>query len=677
MPEDVIIVDRSSSWAYFLKSRYNSELSRLQREFPKTRSINIKYPDVLGYGALGQPYADRIDQLPDTALEEIGDAIRQSHRTFSENKDENLHVRITNISRKRSIRSLRDSDVGTFISIEGIVRKSTDTRPRCTLAVYRCSVGHLTRVHQTVGALKEPDKCGADGCRERRLEFKENLSKFIDSQKLRIQESPEGLIGGEQPKSLDVELSDDLCGSVNPGDRIIINGVLRRINRSQTQQKSTTFNLYLEGNSIERLESEFSEIKITEDDEKQIKELAKDPSVFNKLAKSLAPAVFGMEDVKKAITIQLFGGVAHTVRKNRVRGDIHVLLIGDPGIAKSQLLYYVAQVAPRAIITSGNGATAAGLTATAVKDDFGDGSWTLEAGAMVLADRGICIVDEVGRMDKKDRSSMHGAMEGQQQIHISKAGIIATLNSRCPLLAAANPKYGRFDDALSLSEQIELEPPLISRFDLIFILRDKPETEYDTSLARHILDSLVEDSTCEPDVSPELFRKYISYAKRITPVLSIEARDFLVEYYPIVRNLAGEGNNKPMPMTARQLDAARRIAEAYARIQLSDTIAREHAVIAVQILDNCLRSLAYDNGTGMFDIDLMMTGSKKETRDLSIIIEQTIRLLAVEGKADEYKIIEAVSSKLGIESHAVEKRIDIMKQSGKLKEPRFGLVAVA
>ena len=673
--EPVQIVDRSSSWLDFLTSRYARELAKLQREYPKTTGFYIKYSDVLAYGKLGKEYVDRIDNSPDTVFEEIAEAIRQSHRTFTEHK-EPIHARVTNVSRKRSIRSLRDSDVGTFVSIEGIIRKSTDTRPRCTLATFRCAVGHITRVQQSIGTLKEPERCSTYGCRERKLEFIESLSSFIDSQKLRIQESPEGLAGGEQPKSLDIELSDDLCGTVEPGDRIIINGILRRINRSQTQTKSTTFNLYLEGNSIERLESDFSEIVLTEVDEIQIRELAQDPGIFDKIAKSLAPAVFGMEDVKRAIALQLFGGVAHTVRKNRVRGDIHILLIGDPGIAKTQLLSYISQVAPRAIFTSGKGASAAGLTASAVKDDFGDGSWTLEAGALVLADRRICLVDEIGRMDKNDRAAMHEALEGAQQIHISKAGINATLHTRCPLLAAANPKYGRFDDDLGLSEQIDLEPPLISRFDLIFVLKDKPEKEHDTTIARHMLDSLVEDIISEPDISPELYRKYISLARKITPVLSVEARDILVEYYPLVRNIADNDKTKPLPMTARQLDAARRLSEACARVRLSETVTGDDAKRAIKILDNCLRTLAYDNGTGMFDVDVMMTGTKKETRDLSIIIEQMIKTISNDGKIEEYKIVEAVSKKLDIETYKVEKRIEIMKQSGKLREPKLGLLAV-
>lgn len=668
-------VDRSSSWEDFLNSRYKDELSKLQRRYPKETSIRIRYSDISAYGKLGKEYADLIDKSPDSTIEEIEDVIRLSHKKFKEHSDR-IHVRIIGVPKKRSIRSLRDSDIGKFVSIEGLVRKSTDTRPRCTLAVFTCPTGHPTTIPQTIGSLKEPDVCSNDGCKYRKFEFIESRSNFKDSQKLRIQESPEGLVGGEQPKSLDVDLSDDLCGTVNPGDRIVVNGILRRINKSTTNTKSTTFNIYLECNSIEISEKDFLDVTLSEDDENQIIELAKDPDVFDKLANSLAPSIFGMTDVKKAVTIQLFGGVAHTVRKNRVRGDIHVLLVGDPGIAKSQLLYYAAQVAPRAIITSGNGATAAGLTATAVKDDFGDGSWTLEAGALVLADRGFCIVDEIGRMDKKDRSAMHGAMEGEQQIHISKAGIVATLNSRCPLLAAANPKYGRFDDALSLADQIELEPPLISRFDLIFILRDNPETEFDTVVARHMLDSIIEDNACEPAISPELFRKYISYAKKITPVLSIEARDFLVEYYPVVRNLAGGRKDKPMPMTARQLDAARRISEAYARIHLSESITRDHAVHAVKILDNCLRSLAYDNGTGMYDIDVLMTGSKKETRDLNILIEQMVKIFSVDNRTEESKVIEEVSRKLGIEPHLVEKRIQVMKNSGKLMEPRFGYVKV-
>ena len=312
-------------------------------------------------------------------------------------------------------------------------------------------------------------------------------SKFVDSQKLRIQESPEGLRGGEQPQTLDVDVTDDLSGKVSPGDRVIINGILRSMQRIVKGEKSTVFDIFLECNSIEIAEKEFEEVEIDEKAEDEIRTLSKDPMIYRMITHSIAPTIYGSEDVKQAIALQLFGGIAKEMPDGtHLRGDIHVLLIGDPGIAKSQLLRYVVKLSPRAIYTSGQSSTAAGLTATAVKDEFGEGRWTLEAGALVLADMGVAAVDEMDKMEKGDRSALHEAME-QQSISVAKAGITATLKSRCALLGAANPKYGRFDMFGDISDQINMPPSLLSRFDLIFIMTDQPEQKRDLAIAEHIL----------------------------------------------------------------------------------------------------------------------------------------------------------------------------------------------
>ncbi|NLA30995.1 MAG: MCM family protein, partial [Methanomicrobiales archaeon] len=250
--------------------------------------------------------------------------------------------------------------------------------------------------------------------RKTRLDLVMNRCRFVDTQKLRIQESPEGLRGGEQPQTLDVDATDDLTGLVAPGDRVVVNGILRSVQRVNYGQKSTLFDIYLECNSVEIAEKEFEEISITEEDEAEIKALSRDPMIYKKITRSIAPTIYGTDDVKEAIALQLFGGIAKDMPDgSRLRGDVHVLLVGDPGIAKSQILRYVVKLSPRGIYTSGKSSTSAGLTATAVKDEFGDGRWTLEAGALVLADMGIAAVDEMDKMAKEDRSALHEAMEQQ------------------------------------------------------------------------------------------------------------------------------------------------------------------------------------------------------------------------------------------------------------------------
>ena len=255
-------------------------------------------------------------------------------------------------------------------------------------------------------------------------------------------------------------------------------------------------------------EQEFEEIEIDPEEEKLILEMSCDPEIYEKIRGSIAPSIYGYDDVKEALALQLVSGFEkHLPDGARIRGDIHILLVGDPGIAKSQLLRYMIKISPRGIYTSGKSSTSAGLTATAVKDELGDGRWTIEAGALVLADKGIAAIDEMDKMDNEDKSALHEAME-QQTISVAKAGVMATLKSRCSLLAAANPKLGRFDKYEPIAPQINLTPALMSRFDLIFVLTDDPDTKRDSAIAQHILKSnyageLATQIAWNPDISQE------------------------------------------------------------------------------------------------------------------------------------------------------------------------------
>lgn len=315
-----------------------------------------------------------------------------------------------------------------------------------------------------------------------------------------------------------------------------------------------------------------------------------------------------------------------------------MLLIGDPGTGKSQMISYVENIAPRSVYTSGKGSSAAGLTAAAVRDDFGDGQqWSLEAGALVLADKGIAAVDELDKMDSSDRSAMHEGLE-QQKISVSKAGINATLKARCSLLGAANPKYGRFDQYEPIGEQIDLEPALISRFDLIFTVTDSPDPDHDSRLAKHIIKTnyageintqreelasseftpeQVAEVTQEvaPEIDAELLRKYIAHAKRSCyPTMTEEAKDLIEEFYVNLRS-KGADEDAPVPVTARKLEAMVRLAEASARVRLSDTVERIDADRATDIVESCLKDIGVDPETGQFDADVVETGTSKSQRD--------------------------------------------------------------
>jgi replicative DNA helicase Mcm len=687
-----------SDWSRFLKSRYKKELGELSREYPHRRSLYIDYREIEKFGKTGIILADEILENPGKVIEDVWDAIKSNQliRTKDGKEPRGINIRFKNLPKKIGIRQIRSDDINRFISVEGILRKTTEVRPRIVEAVFKCPAGHFTHKKQKYGKFIEPEGCATDGCTFKKLELLPKRSRFIDSQKLRVQESPEGLRGGEQPQTLDIDVTDDLAGRVAPGDRVVINGILRSMQRVVRGEKSTVFDIFLECNSIEIQEKEFEEVEIDEKAEDDIKTLSGDPMIYRKITHSIAPTIYGSEDVKEAIALQLFGGIAKEMPDGtHLRGDIHVLLIGDPGIAKSQLLRYVVKLSPRAIYTSGQSSTSAGLTATAVKDEFGEGRWTLEAGALVLADMGVAAVDEIDKMQKEDRSALHEAME-QQTISVAKAGITATLKSRCALLGAANPKYGRFDMYGDIADQINMPPTLLSRFDLIFIMADQPEPKRDLAIAEHILkthgigeliaqhnktpipgvtDEFIEQqlSQVKPDIGPSLFRKYVAYAKRSCyPILSAEAKEALVNYYLKLRGIAEP--NKPVPVTARQLEALVRLGEASARIRLSNTIEQSDAERVIHIVDACLRQIAYDAKTGSFDIDKVATGISKEKRDIVRVIKEVIRDLGGEGRrASIDQVIEMVSGK-GFSREKVREGIDMLLRNGEVMEPKNGII---
>jgi len=698
---EVRVTDRVGDWNKFLKKHYKKELGEIAREFPHLRSLTVDYRSLEKGGKKGLDIADELLRTPGKVIGDVRDAIKKYNLIFTkdeEAKSDEINIRFANLPRKIDVRDIRAHHINTFITVEGIIRKTTEVRPRLTSAVFRClQCGTLTSPYsQDYNTFQEPFRPCAQCERQTKMKLVPQLSTFVDSQKLRIQETPEGLRGGEQPQTLDVDVTDDLTGVVAPGDRVIVNGTLRSVQRVTHGTKSTLFDIYLEANSIEVAEKEFEEVSISEEEEKAILELSHDDNLYYKFAHSIAPTIYGNEEVKEAISLILFGGIAKVMPDGtHLRGDIHMLLVGDPGIAKSQILRYVVKLSPRGIYTSGKSSTSAGLTATAVKDEFGDGRWTLEAGALVLADMGIAAVDEMDKMQKDDRSALHEAME-QQSISIAKAGITATLRCRCSLLGAANPKLGRFDEFAPIAEQINMPPSLLSRFDLIFILTDKPNPELDRAIGNHILKSHgvgelivhnkknpiegVDDEYIQralapvtPDIEPLLFRKYIAYSKRnCFPILTEEAKAALIGYYLKLRDLAD--TDKPVPVTARQLEALVRLSEASARVRLSDKVEASDAVRVIKIVDTCLRQVAYDAKTGTFDIDKLVTGIPKQRRDIIRTIKEIIRDSADEnGYARIDQIIETLAQQ-GNDREDVQKRIQDLMRGGEAMEPRNGLI---
>ncbi|HIH40136.1 MAG TPA: minichromosome maintenance protein MCM, partial [Halobacteria archaeon] len=436
-------------WIDFYQQYYSTDISKIIENYKKDdHSLIIDYRDLL---IKSPEIADRLIELPHkviySARKALVNYVENIKETTGLTDDEiqKLNVRFNNITRKITIRDIRGTDISKFVSIEGTVKKVTEVRPKIVTAVFRCKLcGSTSEIRQEGNKFVEISYC--ENCKKNvPFELDHEKSRFVDAQKIRLEEYSERLKGGEQPQTIDVSVDDDLAGKVLPGERIIINGILKSYQKEVRGVKSLFFDIYVVCNSIEVKERDFEEVNISKEDEKTILELSRDPLINEKIVKSIAPSIYGYETIKNALSLQLFSGIEkHLPDGSRIRGDIHILLVGDPGVAKSQLLKYITNLSPKGIYTSGKSVTSAGLTATAVKDDFGDGRWTLEAGALVLADGGIAAVDEMDKMRTEERTSLHEVME-QQTVSVAKAGITATLKARCALLGAANPKLGRFD----------------------------------------------------------------------------------------------------------------------------------------------------------------------------------------------------------------------------------------
>jgi replicative DNA helicase Mcm len=702
MPETLVQPSEEAliqSWEEFLRKYYKARLNEVALEYPQRRSLVVSYWDLDRHS---QPLAEHLLERPAGVLLAAEKAVQAIDVPLPE--PPSLHVRVERLPEQAAVgvRHLRAAHLNKFIAITGLVKRATDVRPRIEDAIFRClrCDAVLREPQDEHLVLKEPLQCYEDqgGCgHSSGFKLVSEKSRFVDSQTLEVQESPESLRGGEQPQRLTLFVEDDLCGLVAPGDRIVANGILRATPKKQGSAKSTKFDLFLQVVSVERQEQAYQEVEITPEDEVEIERLAKDSAVYGHLVRSIAPTIFGMETEKEALVLQLFGGVEKTMPdKSRLRGDIHVLMVGDPGVAKSQLLRYASRISPRGIYTSGKSSSAAGLTAAAVRDET-EGRWALEAGAMVLADRGLCCIDEMDKMTEEDRSAMHEALE-QGTVSIAKAGITASLNSRCSVLGAANPKDGRFDTKYgSIAEQIDMPPALLSRFDVIFPLTDKPHQERDGALASHILgvhrageiheyreqhgDAGLFSASDEegamvrvqPPVEREMLRKYVAFARKTCfPVLTAEAQQRIRAYYVDLRKQAGGEENGPVPMTPRQLEALVRLSEASARVRLSSEAALEDVERALRIVEYFLRKVAGDE-KGFFDIDKIASGVGHTQRDR---IHRVITIVDDLGRgSDEGAPLQDIvqrAQQQGISEEDVRQVLERLVRDGRVMEPRPG-----
>jgi replicative DNA helicase Mcm len=657
------IIDKFSE---FLRDNYYKDLALAVTEGKKSLDVDFSLVD-----KFDPELADVILEKPEETIE----LIEKSVEEIDLPQKRKIHIRFFNTpdNTKIRIRNIRAEHIGKLLCVDGIVKRASEVRPEIAEIVFECPdcnkriIVIQTEKEKTITL---PRRCDC-GCRRG---FRQVGQRLYDARWVAIEE-PFEITTGERPSEIMIYLKEDLTSprmrnKTDPGNRIKVTGILKEVpRRTERGKKTRQMEILLDANNVEGVEVEWEELFIDPEDEKKIKKLAKDPDVYNKLVASLAPTMFGMEDVKLAIMLQLFAGEPKLLKDGtRIRGNIHILLIGDPAAGKSQLMQLTSKLIPRGKYVSGTGVTGPGLTATVVKDEQFLGGWVLEAGALIMSNRSICAIDEFSKVSPQDQVALQEAMS-METISIAKASIVATLPAQTAILAGGNPKLGRFDPYIPIREQIAIDDVLLSRFDLKFALRDVPNPEFDAMMAEHIMRMRhFEEKETKPIIEPDLLRRYVAYARSyIHPMLTREAAEVIKDFYLKMR--AKAGGEAPVSITLRQYEALIRLAEASAKIRFSDKVEMEDAERSIRLMKVSLRQFGFDPETGMIDIDraegAMTSAQRSKIRIVLDVIEELTKII---GKTIPVEEIARRAREEGVED--IDEILKGMKNEGLIFEPR-------
>ena len=707
--------DASARWRTFLEEAKESEVMTLlsrQTNFPY---LSIPFHEIQTFDP---EFAEDVLEHPKQILSAGSKTLMEICRERGEEIDALLRVGELPGDTRMPLREIGSSDIDKLRSVDVIVTKISEIKPRIHRAVFKCeSCGHDIEIDQeNERELKEPLNCpqALGGCGSTKAETRFDLvllsSRMVNNQWIEIQEQPEYVPSGAQPRRGMVLIEGDQVNKHLPGERITANVIPVVRSEVRNRKKTPMFDVIYHLISSEHESTPFTEISIEEEDSERILEISKREDLMSLIQRSIAPSIFAtgiLGHVKRSLALQLFGGVSRKLNdKTRSRGDIHILLMGDPGVAKSQLLSFISALSPRGRFATGGGVSGAGLTAAAVRDAFGDGRFALEAGVLPLSDRGLAAIDEFDKISPDDKRMMHPAME-QQKVHVAKGGITATLHSRCSILAAANPKEGRFTkrgintSVIRSFKETGLPPPLASRFDIIWMIRDEVRIHDDERIARHILDNrtsgkseaqlentielgpseldeesfIITSENGNEHLSQDFLRKYIAFAKRtVHPQLDEDAKNAILKYYTEERQSFGREDQSPsqfesdndndtvIPITARALEALIRLTEAHARMHLQEIATVDNAKVALAVFKH------WREESGIEDESELHSGVSVKERSNNSTIMNIVRKLCQEKGQAELTEIYNIAINRKISEAEVDKVVQKMNQTGELYE---------
>ncbi len=706
--------DSSARWRTFFNEAKEAEIVLLLSKQSENAVLPITFHELQ---AFDPEFAEDVLIDPRNIIDNGRDTLTEICRERGEDIDCLLRVGELPKDSRRDLRDVGSRDIGKLRSAEVIVTKISEIKPRIHRAVFQCEAcGHtVEKIQDNERELKEPLRCPEEtGCGEiagrsggTRFILVMNVSRMVNNQWIEVQEVPENVPSGAQPSRAHVLVEGELVNKHLPGQRVIINMIPVVHSEVKRNKKTPMFDIIYHLVSSEHESTPFTEIKITDEDREAIIDVGSRPDLLQLMQRSIAPSIYAtgvVHYVKRSLALQLFGGVSRINKDaTRSRGDVHILLMGDPGVAKSQLLNYMSKLSPRGMFATGGGVSGAGLTAAAVRDDFGGGGrFALEAGILPLSDRGMAAIDEFDKISEEDRRTMHPAME-QQRLDVSKGGVKATLNTRCAVLAAANPIRGRFtkrganESVMHSFNETGLPPALASRFDIIWMLRDEVRVDDDERIARHILEVRTQgiseskiDEAMELDLreadegliydkgvdgsehlTVEFLRKFIAYAKRnIHPDLNTDAKALILDYYTKERQSFGRdeqqyAETEVIPITPRALEGLIRLTEAHARMHLREIATADDAKMAMAIFRH------WREEAGIEDESELMSGVSVSQRNAGNVVRAVLRDLCTDkGVAELTNILNRCENR-GVKNFQVEEVLSNMLQSGELFSPRI------